>query len=137
MSNTKKAGRPLIKDSLKREFTINLKVNTVEKEYIDTLLLESDFYNDRNSMLRDIVINENYTVRELKEDRFKLIELQKLKKELHGIGLNFNQTVKHINSKKLNYFTEEDKKQTASSLIKLNNSLEKIYSFLTKEENKL
>jgi hypothetical protein len=137
MSNTKKAGRPLIKDSLKREFTINLKVNTVEKEYIDTLLLESDFYNDRNSMLRDIVINENYTVRELKEDRFKLIELQKLKKELHGIGLNFNQTVKHINSKKLNYFTQEDKKQTASSLIKLNNSLEKIYSFLTKEETKI
>ncbi|MBE7634983.1 hypothetical protein G1K75_12075 [Tenacibaculum finnmarkense] len=130
MNHSPKKGRPEIKEHLKRSLTINLKVNTSEKKYIDTLLSENEYYKDRNTMLRDIVINGEYVVRELKEDRLKLIELQDLKKELHGIGLNFNQIVKHINTKKLNYFTQEDKKNTANSLIELNKSLSNIHYFL-------
>jgi hypothetical protein len=110
MDKKHKKGRPEIEDSLKKNIPILLKVNKKEKEYLDSLLKNSDYYKSRNAMIRDILINRKYTVRELKEDRIKLIEVQLLKKELNGIGPNFNQTVKHINSKKLNYFSENDKK---------------------------
>ena len=131
MINSPKKGRPKIEESLKRNLRIYLKVNTIEKQFIEDLLKESDYYKDKNSMLRDIIIQGNYNIRELKEDRLKLVEFQDLKKELHGIGTNFNQIVRHINTKKLNYFTQEDKKHTSTSLIELNKSLKNIHLFLT------
>ena len=81
-------------------------------------------------MVRDIIFNRNYTVKYMKEDRLKLVEFQKLQLELKKIGTNFNQMLKHINSKKLNYFTEEDKKNMAINLLEIKTKMNEVNNFL-------
>lgn len=125
-----KGGRPLLPENMKRSHVIKITFNDIEFAQIHKLFEESEQYKSIASFIRETVITGNYVIKNLNEDRLKLIEMAHLNTNINGVGSNFNQLMKHINSKKLNYFTEKDKKDLANEMFKLNDSLLAIRTFL-------
>ena len=94
-----------------------------EFELLNKRLSEGEYQN-MNDMLRDILLNNQYKIITLDFDA--RIKKNILIEEVRRIGNNFNQLMKHLNQKKLHYFTVEDIAQLNKSILEIKSIYEKI-----------
>lgn len=106
------------KGEKKRTFRYEIKLNKEEYDAFN-LKLEQSIYKKMPQMIRSIVINNEYKM--ITVDKNLTQEKAVLITEIKKIGSNFNQLVKLLNTKKLNYFTQNDilNIKTALTSIKL------------------
>lgn len=121
MSNLNKGGRP--EKEIKRIKDKRIKFSEDEFKKLDKLFSEGEYQN-MNDMLRDILLNNQYKIITLDFDA--RIKKNILIEEVRRIGNNFNQLMKHLNQKKLNYFTVEDIGQLNKSILEIKSIYEKI-----------
>lgn len=101
--NKKKSGRPVLDD--KRDRCIRIYVNSEEKDQFENLL-KASMHNKMGVMLREIILQKDYKVIHIDPDlvQERAILITQCKK----IGVNFNEFMKMMHSKKLSYFTNSD-----------------------------
>ena len=121
MENLKKGGRQKIEK--KRKIRKEMVFTEDEFELLNKRLSEGEYQN-MNDMLRDILLNNQYKIITLDFDA--RIKKNILIEEVRRIGNNFNQLMKHLNQKKLNYFTVEDIGQLNKSILEIKSIYEKI-----------
>lgn len=121
MENLKKGGRPKLEK--KRKIRKEMVFTEDEFELLNKRLSEGEYQN-MNDMLRDILLNNQYKIITLDFDA--RIKKNILIEEVRRIGNNFNQLMKHLNQKKLNYFTVEDIGQLNKSILEIKSIYEKI-----------
>lgn len=121
MENLKKGGRPKLEK--KRKIRKEMVFTEDEFELLNKRLSEGEYQN-MNDMLRDILLNNQYNIITLDFDA--RIKKNILIEEVRRIGNNFNQLMKHLNQKKLNYFTVEDIGQLNKSILEIKSIYEKI-----------
>lgn len=121
MENLKKGGRPKLEK--KRKIRKEMVFTEDEFELLNKRLSEGEYQN-MNDMLRDILLNNQYKIITLDFDA--RIKKNILIEEVRRIGNNFNQLMKHLNQKKLNYFTVEDIGQLNKSILEIKFIYEKI-----------
>lgn len=121
MENLKKGGRPKLEK--KRKIRKEMVFTEEEFELLNKRLSEGEYQN-MNDMLRDILLNNQYKIITLDFDA--RIKKNILIEEVRRIGNNFNQLMKHLNQKKLNYFTVEDIGQLNKSILEIKSIYEKI-----------
>lgn len=116
-----KIGRPQLED--KRNKHLKVYLNSKEKEELEKLLSKS-IYNNSSEMIRDVVFNKRFKVISIdeKSNQEKAILITQIKR----LGVNFNTLIKMLNSKKLNYFTNDDIKIIKKELINIGEFLKKI-----------
>ena len=121
MENLKKGGRQKLEK--KRKIRKEMVFTEDEFELLNKRLSEGEYQN-MNDMLRDILLNNQYKIITLDFDA--RIKKNILIEEVRRIGNNFNQLMKHLNQKKLNYFTVEDIGQLNKSILEIKSIYEKI-----------
>ena len=121
MENLKKGGRPKLEK--KRKIRKEMVFTEDEFELLNKRLSEGEYQN-MNDMLRDILLNNQYKIITLYFDT--RIKKNILIEEVRRIGNNFNQLMKHLNQKKLNYFNVEDIGQLNKSILEIKSIYEKI-----------
>ena len=121
MENLKKGGRPKLEK--KRKIRKEMVFTEDEFKLLNKRLSEGEYQN-MNDMLRDILLNNQYKIITLDFDA--RIKKNILIEEVRRIGNNFNQLMKHLNQKKLNYFTVEDIGQLNKSILEIKSIYEKI-----------
>jgi hypothetical protein len=121
MENLKKGGRPKLEK--KRKIRKEMVFTEDEFELLNKRLSEGEYQN-MNDMLRDILLNNQYKIITLDFDA--RIKKNILIEEVRRIGNNFNQLMKHLNQKKLHYFTVEDIAQLNKSILEIKSIYEKI-----------
>lgn len=121
MSNFKKGGRPEIE--IKRDIPKLINFTNAEFEQLNKMLTQGEYQN-MNDMIRDILFNNQYKIITLDFDA--RIKKNILIEEVRRIGNNFNQLMKHLNQKKLNYFTVEDIEQLNKSILEIKSIYDKI-----------
>lgn len=119
MKKNIKGGRPKIEIKRKKRKEIMFS----DKEYfkLNKMFIESS-YKNMNEMIRDIILKERYQIITL--DKELLVERDILIEEVRRIGNNFNQLMKLLHQKKLDYFTKED----INCLVNNINNIKNIYN---------
>jgi len=90
---------------IKREEVIKVKLYPDEKEQLKTMLAGSSHPN-MSIMVREILFKGEIKVVSIDNDLVNRNGL--LLQQVRNIGKNFNQLIKLLHSKKLNYFTTKD-----------------------------
>ena len=103
--------------------TILFRISTEEKKILNDLLAKS-IHKKLSPLLRDLIFKSQ--VKMLSTDENLIREQGILISQSKKIGANFNQLVKLIHSKKLNYFTQDDIKNTLDLLKQIKNLYLKI-----------
>ncbi|MFH6969846.1 hypothetical protein [Flavobacterium sp. FlaQc-28] len=114
-----KGGRP--EKEIKRSNNKKVMLSDDEYKKLNELFEKSD-YTNMNSMIRDILLNNQYRI--ITFDNDARIKKGILIEEVRRIGNNFNQLIKSFHQKKLDYFTRTE----ISYLIKNIDDIKQIYS---------
>lgn len=96
---------------------LKIRISPSDKNRMKEKLLKSN-YKGFGEMILDNVLNNKHEIITLDQNLQR--EYLQVITELKRIGTNFNQLNKSINSKKLNYFTQEDVKNISKSLKEIN-----------------
>lgn len=122
--NSKKNGRPLLKEEDKKSEIIKVRVTKKEKKKVEKLLKKSN-YRSISHMVREIVLEGRYKIVELDPEgsRKKMLLVSQAK----AIGINFNQVVKMLNSKNTSYFTKNEKEKLLNQVDIIQQILLKIH----------
>lgn len=120
--------RPKIDD--KREKRIKINFTNKEFDVLNARYLESKNYQSFNEMIRDMLLNNQYKV--VTTDLNLLAEKSLLIGSVRKIGNNFNQLLKHLNQKKLDNFSTDEKNAILFNLQEIKNYYIKIENHFTK-----
>ena len=105
MYKRNKGGRPL--KEVKRDKRIQISITNDEFEILNKRYLESKIYHSLNEMIRDLLLKNQYKV--ITTDQNLLVETSILLGSVRKIGNNFNQLLKHLNQKKADNFSTDEK----------------------------
>lgn len=122
--NSKKNGRPLLKEEDKKTEIIKVRVTKKEKKKVEKLLKKSN-YRSISHMVREIVLEGRYKIVEL--DPEGSTKKMLLVSQAKAIGINFNQVVKMLNSKNTSYFSKSEKQKLLNQVDLIQQILLKIH----------
>ena len=130
MAQYNKGGRPKIEN--KRE--IRIKINFTKEEFgiLNKRYLESRIYHSLNEMIRDLLLKNQYKV--VTTDQNLLVESTILICSVRKIGNNFNQLLKHLNQKKIDNFSTDEKNIIIFNLQEIKKFYIKIEGFFDKTQ---
>jgi hypothetical protein len=97
--------RPKIEN--KREIIKHIRFTQDESDLLNKMYSESKNYQSLNEMIRDMLLRNQYKV--ITTDLQLLAEASFLIGSVRKIGNNFNQLLKHLNQKKLDNFSTDEK----------------------------
>lgn len=120
--------RPKIEN--KREKRIQISVTNEEFEILNKKYLGSKNYHSLNEMTRDMLLNNQYKV--VTSDLNLLAETSLLIGSVRKIGNNFNQLLKHLNQKKLDNFSTDERNSILFNLQEIRNYYIKIENYFAK-----
>lgn len=126
MSNLNKGGRP--QKINKRDIRIQTYITQDEFELLNTKYIDSKIYHSLNEMVRDILLKNEYKI--ITTDQKLALETNLLLGSLNRIGNNFNQLLKHLNQKKLDNFSTNEKNIIIFNLQEIRKYYIKIENFL-------
>lgn len=109
----------------KRILFTNDELNILNKKYN-----ESKMYHSLNEMIRDILLGNQYKI--ITKDQELLIYSIHLVTAAKKIGNNFNQLLKHLNQKKLDTFSTEERNIMMFNLQEIKNFYLKLDDYLKK-----
>ena len=130
MAQYNKGGRPKIEN--KREIRIKINFTKEEFEILNRRYLESIIYHSLNEMIRDLLLKNQYKV--VTTDQNLLVESTILICSVRKIGNNFNQLLKHLNQKKLDSFSTDEKNIIIFNLQEIKKFYIKIEGFFDKTQ---
>ena len=114
----------------KREKRIKINFTNEEFDILNKKYFESKNYQSFNEMIRDMLLNNQYKV--VTTDLNLLAEKSLLIGSVRKIGNNFNQLLKHLNQKKLDNFSTDEKNAILFNLQEIKNYYIKIENHFTK-----
>lgn len=104
-------GAPLKK--IKRNEVLYVQVYPDEKRDIKRIS-DNSIYQNVSEFVRDVTINGKFKVISIDQDLVNRNDL--LLQQVRNVGNNFNQLLKLLHSKKLDYFTKDDVKLITNNL---------------------
>jgi len=126
MERKNKGGRPLIE--VKRNKGIQISITEKEFEILEKKYTDSKIYHSMNEMIRDILLKNEYKV--ITTDQKLVLETSLLIGSVKKIGTNFNQLLKHLNQKKLDNFSTDEKNIIIFNLQEIKKYYIKIETYL-------
>ena len=114
----------------KREKRIKINFTNEEFDILNKKYFESKNYQSFNEMIRDILLNNQYKM--VTTDLNLLAETSLLIGSVRKIGNNFNQLLKHLNQKKLDNFSTDEKNSIFFNLQEIKNYYIKIENYFAK-----
>jgi hypothetical protein len=114
----------------KREKRIKINFTNEEFENLNKKYSDSKIYHSLNEMIRDMLLNHQYKV--VTTDLNLLAETSLLIGSVRKIGNNFNQLLKHLNQKKLDNFSTDEKNSILFNLQEIKNYYIKIENYSAK-----
>ena len=120
--------RPKIEN--KKEIVKHIRFTKEEFEILNKKYSESKVYHSLNAMIRDILLNNQYKI--ISTDQNLLAQSSILIGSVRKIGNNFNQLLKHLNQKKLDNFSTDEKNIIIFNLQEIKNYYIKIENFFNK-----
>ena len=120
-------GAPL--KEIKREDYIRVKLTAEEKEGLIDMVKASN-YKNISSLVRDVTLKGQYKVVTIDKNLINRNDL--LLQQTRNIGNNFNQLLKLLNSKKINYFTKNDIEIIKLNLFDIKSSYNNIENYFKK-----
>jgi len=126
MERKNKGGRPLIE--VKRNKRIQISITEKEFEILEKKYTDSKIYHSMNEMIRDILLKNEYKV--ITTDQKLVLETSLLIGSVKKIGTNFNQLLKHLNQKKLDNFSTDEKNIIIFNLQEIKKYYIKIETYL-------
>lgn len=128
MIKLNKGGRP--EKEKKRNIEKRMLFTDEEFELLNKKYSDSKNYRSLNEMIRDILLNNQYKI--ITTDQKLLVETSQLIGSVRKIGNNFNQLLKHLNEKKLDNFSTDEKNTMLFNLQEIKKYYVKIENFLKK-----
>lgn len=95
------------KKDLKKIFRKEILFTEDEFEKLNLLFKDSDYQN-MNEMIRDVLLNKQYRV--VSFDTESIVKQSILIEQVRRIGSNFNQLIRSFHQKKLDNFSQEERK---------------------------
>lgn len=126
MNKLNKGGRPEKEEKRTKEKRIlftDQEFETLNKRYSD-----SKIYHSLNEMIRDILLRNEYKI--ITTDQKLAFETNILIGSVKKIGNNFNQLLKHLNQKKLDNFSTDEKNIIIFNIHEIKKYYIKIENFL-------
>lgn len=114
----------------KREKRIKINFTNEEFQILNKKYLDSKNYQSLNEMIRDMLLKSQYKV--VTTDLNLLAEASLLIGSVRKIGNNFNQLLKHLNQKKLDSFSTDEKNLVLFNLQEIKNYYIKIENYFAK-----
>ena len=114
----------------KREKRIKINFTNEEFEILNKKYLDSKNYQSLNEMIRDMLLKSQYKM--VTTDLNLLAEASLLIGSVRKIGNNFNQLLKHLNQKKLDSFSTDEKNSILFNLQEIKNYYIKIENYFAK-----
>lgn len=114
----------------KREKRIQISITNEEFKILNKKYLDSKNYQSLNEMIRDLLLKSQYKV--VTTDLNLLAEASLLIGSVRKIGNNFNQLLKHLNQKKLDSFSTDEKNLILFNLQEIKNYYIKIENYFSK-----
>lgn len=102
------------KKDLKKIFRKEILFTEDEFEKLNLLLKDSDYQN-MNEMIRDVLLNKQYRV--VSFDTESIVKQSILIEQVRRIGSNFNQLIKSFHQKKLDNFSQEERKLLMKNIL--------------------
>ncbi len=116
------------KKEQKREKRLMVNFTLSEYETLNKKYNESKMYHSLNEMIRDILLGNQYKI--ITKDQELLIYSIHLVTSAKKIGNNFNQLLKHLNQKKLDTFSTEERNIMMFNLQEIKNFYLKLDDYL-------
>ena len=111
-----------------RDKRIKINFTLSEYETLNKKYNESKMYHSLNEMIRDILLGNQYKI--ITKDQELLIYSIHLVTAAKKIGNNFNQLLKHLNQKKLDTFSTEERNIMMFNLQEIKNFYLKLDDYL-------
>lgn len=114
----------------KREKRIQISITAEEFKFLNKKYLDSKNYHSLNEMVRDMLLKNQYKV--VTTDLNLLAETSLLIGSVRKIGNNFNQLLKHLNQKKMDNFSTDERNSILFNLQEIKNYYIKIENYFAK-----
>ena len=126
MNKLNRGGRPEKEEKRTKEKRILF--TDQEFETLNKIYLDSKIYHNLTEMMRDILLKNEYKI--ITTDQKLALETNLLIGSVKKIGNNFNQLLKHLNQKKLDNFSKDEKDIIIFNLQEIRKYYIKIENFL-------
>lgn len=126
MNKLNRGGRP--EKEKKRTKEKRILFTDQEFETLNKIYSDSKIYHSLNQMIRDILLGKGYKI--ITTDQKLAFETNILIGSVKKIGNNFNQLLKHLNQKKLDNFSTDEKEIIIFNLQEIRKYYIKIENFL-------